>query len=129
MNSWYVLVAARAGHRCEYCRAPESIFNIPFEVDHIHPRSLGGGDDDRNLALACRSCNLAKSDHCNATVPESGRIFHPRQDRWDDHFAVSPQMTIVGKTPVGRTTVELLRMNRLRALAARHSWKAIGLYP
>jgi pyruvate-formate lyase-activating enzyme len=34
----YTLVAKRAKHRCEYCHAPEIIFNLAFEVDHIVPR-------------------------------------------------------------------------------------------
>ena len=37
MNDWYPLVAERAGHRCEYCLAPEAVFNFPFEVEHIFP--------------------------------------------------------------------------------------------
>ena len=39
MNPRYAPVAERAGHRCEYCRAPEAIFNFPFEVEHIVPTS------------------------------------------------------------------------------------------
>jgi hypothetical protein len=38
------------------------------------------------------------------------RLFHPRLDNWNDHFA-SSEARIVGKTPVGRTTVWLLEMN------------------
>jgi len=30
MNPHYARVAQRAGHRCEYCRAPEAVFNFPF---------------------------------------------------------------------------------------------------
>jgi hypothetical protein len=32
MNPHYEVVALRAGHRCEYCHAPEAVFNFPFEV-------------------------------------------------------------------------------------------------
>lgn len=35
MNPHYPLVARRAGHRCEYCRAPEAVFNFPFEVERL----------------------------------------------------------------------------------------------
>ncbi len=45
MNRLYPLVAQRAGHRCEYCRAPEEIFSFPFEVEHINPKSRKGPDD------------------------------------------------------------------------------------
>jgi len=43
------IVASRANHRCEYCGAPESIFNFPFEVEHFLPPSLGGSNDANNL--------------------------------------------------------------------------------
>lgn len=58
MNPNYAEVALRAGHRCEYCHALEAVFNFPFEVEHVTPVALGGGDTAENLALACRSCNL-----------------------------------------------------------------------
>jgi hypothetical protein len=85
MNPRYPIVAERAGHRCEYCHAPEAIFNLPFDVEHIIPTSLDGSDDDSNCALACRSCNLHKSDQLEGLDEVAGeriRLFHPRHDRW-----------------------------------------------
>ena len=38
------------------------------------------------------------------------RLFHPRQDRWDEHFERNGVL-IVGRTAVGRATVGLLKMN------------------
>lgn len=37
MNPYYGAIAERANHRCEYCHAPELVFNFPFEVEHIIP--------------------------------------------------------------------------------------------
>ncbi|PZV17903.1 MAG: hypothetical protein DCF21_08980 [Leptolyngbya sp.] len=54
MNLRYNSVASRAGHRCEYCRAPELVFNFSFEVEHIVLLAKGGTSQDDNLALACR---------------------------------------------------------------------------
>ena len=90
MNPNYARVAQRAGHCCEYCQAPEVIFNFPFEVEHMVPLGLGGPDDDENLALSCRSCNIFRSDALGGTDPESGTIvglFNPRQNAWRDHFS------------------------------------------
>ena len=42
MNPLYPAVAERTGFRCEYCRAPERVFNFAFEVEHIYPRKEGG---------------------------------------------------------------------------------------
>ena len=61
MNPHYPLVAPRAAHHCEYCRAPEAVFNMAFEVEHIIPPLHGGLDEASNWALACRSCNLCTS--------------------------------------------------------------------
>ena len=69
MNPRYPPVARRAAHRCEYCHAPEALFNFPFEVEHITPLCREGADDLLNLALACRSCNLYKADHLSGNDP------------------------------------------------------------
>jgi 5-methylcytosine-specific restriction endonuclease McrA len=53
--SAYAFVAERAGHRCEYCLAPEALFNSPFDVDHVVPIAHGGGRSADNLALALPS--------------------------------------------------------------------------
>ncbi len=81
MNPFYTLVADRASHRCEYCHAPELVFNFPFEVEHIIPLYRSGADAEFNLALACRSCNLHKGTRISGIEPESDteiRLFHPR---------------------------------------------------
>ncbi|MBD2742334.1 HNH endonuclease signature motif containing protein [Coleofasciculus sp. FACHB-1120] len=115
MNPFYTLVADHAAHQCEYCHAPELVFNFPFEVEHIVPLYRGGADAEFNLALACRSCNLRKGTRISGVEPESNtpiRLFHLRQDQWDDHFQVdSSSGTLVGKTPIGRVTIACLEMN------------------
>ena len=91
MNPHDPLVAQRAAHLCEYCQATETVFNLPFEVEHIIPLIHGGLDDDSNWALSCRSCNLQKSVYVEGIDPETRttvRLFHPRQDRWAEHFLV-----------------------------------------
>jgi hypothetical protein len=133
MNSQYSQVAERAAHRCEYCRAPEAIFNFPFEVEHIVPTSKRGADDAANLALACRSCNLFKLDHLAGidldTNQEAG-LFNPRRDSWHEHFNVEPDSAkIRGKTAAGRATIERLRMNSPLQVPARAAWMRLGLLP
>ena len=133
MNPRYAAVALRAGHRCEYCHAPEAVFNIPFEVEHIVPSSAGGLDTEANLALACRSCNLHKASHLSGMDPETKaltRLFHPREDRWEEHFRADVETARVeGRTPVGRAAVVRLAMNSEAQLAARRQWTRLGLFP
>jgi hypothetical protein len=122
----YPAVARRARHRCEYCRAPESIFNIEFEVEHIVPRASGGPDELPNLALACRSGNLRKGTGQRARDPRTSDLvplFNPREDAWGEHFQLSLRsFQVEGLTAVGRATVRRLGMNRPVALRARRLW-------
>lgn len=133
MNPRYPLVAARAGHRCEYCHAPEAIFNFPFEVEHVIPVRRASTDSADNWALSCRSCNLFKRDRVTAEDPETGRqitLFHPRADSWDEHLQIELESArVVGRTPTGRATVECLRMNANAQVAARRQWIRLGLFP
>ncbi len=46
---------------CTYCGAPETT-DSPLTIDHIVPLARGGTNRVENLAVACRRCNLAKSD-------------------------------------------------------------------
>jgi hypothetical protein len=133
VNPRYPAVAERAGHRCEYCRAPETIFNLVFEVEHLVPTSRGGSDDLANLALACRACNLHKADQVDGRDEETGsvfRLFDPRAQRWEEHFAVDAATgAIRGSTAVGRVTVACLQMNRPPQLAARLQWMRLAIFP
>jgi hypothetical protein len=58
------------------------------------------------------------------------RLFHPREDRWEDHFQVATMSgEIVGCTPIGRVTVACLEMNSMAQVAARQQWMRLGLFP
>jgi hypothetical protein len=133
MNPLYPLVTRRAGHRCEYCRAPEAIFNLTFEVEHIIPTSQDGSDNESNCALACRSCNVYKSNRIEGfdlVTGETVPLLHPRRDAWGTHFRVDMEgASILGITPTGRVSVAILQMNRPVQLAARRQWTLLGLFP
>lgn len=132
MNPNHPAVSVRAGERCEYCRAPEQAFNFAFEVEHIIPPKLGGSDSEDNWALACRSCNVHKGFATVAVDPPSGptvRLFHPRTDRWVDHFSHdSVSGEIHGLTAIGRATAARLRFNFPAQLSSRRLWHRHGLY-
>lgn len=84
-----------------------------FHVEHIIARKHGGRDEMDNLAWACIFCNLYKGPNLASFDPDSGelsRLFHPRRDRWEEHFRMTGSQ-IIGLTPVGRTTGWLLELN------------------
>lgn len=48
----------RDGFKCQYCgRTPP---DVVLHVDHVVPKSGGGGSEDDNLLTACADCNLGK---------------------------------------------------------------------
>jgi HNH endonuclease len=126
-------VQARARHLCEYCRCPAEFATQSFTVEHIHPRDLGGETVLENLAWACFGCNGHKHTATHGVDPETGErmaLFHPRRQRWSEHFAWSADFTrIDGRTPYGRATIEVLRMNRTGIVNLRRVLVASGLHP
>ncbi len=133
MNPLHPAISLRAGKRCEYCHAPESVSNFFFEVEHIMPESAGGTKDAHNLALACRACNAYKGARQSGIDPitsKSVSLFHPRQDRWNDNFRVDTQTNlIIGLTETGRATVATLQINHPVQVEARIFWKRLLLFP
>ena len=114
-------IRRRAGNRCEYCRLSQEYSHRTHPIEHIVAKQHGGSDDAENLALACHRCNLQKGPNLTGCDPESGDIvplFHPRRDRWADHF-IFQGPRIVGLTAIGRTTVLVLGMNDARRLDLR----------
>jgi 5-methylcytosine-specific restriction endonuclease McrA len=47
---------AKWKRRCAYC----GVENVPLQIEHIHPKALGGTDRISNLCLACKPCNTKK---------------------------------------------------------------------
>ena len=90
----------------------------------------GGNTTSANLAWACFSCNLRKGPNIAGIDPESGvltRLYHPRTDQWTDHFEWHG-VTLVGKTAVGRTTVEVLAINDADSVAVREALRDEGIF-
>lgn len=128
------LVEDRAHYRCEYCQAPMFLAGYRFHIEHIEPQSQGGDDLPKNLALACASCNLHKGSKTfgvSATNGRKYRLFHPRRDKWSDHFAWSQDYTeIVGITERGHVTVRELSFNEAPdRQKARTLWHSCGYLP
>ena len=127
------IIQERARGRWEYCQSPVGFSTAPFTVEHIHPKSLGGPTTLENLAFACAGCNGHKATKTRALDPETGAavpLFHPRRQRWENHFKWSEDATLViGLTPTGRATVEALRLNRPGLVNLRRVMRLAGEHP
>ena len=127
------MVAERAGHLCEYCRTRDEFSASSFCIEHIIPQAAGGSAHLVNLAFACGGCNGHKSDKQMALDPATGelvRLFNPRKQAWETHFAWSANTwLVVGLTPVGRATVQALQLNRTPLVNLRRVLRAAREHP
>ena len=110
---------------------PQALYLLPFQIDHIIARKHGGATVADNLALACFRCNAHKGPNVAGFDPETGelvRLFHPRKDRWEEHFRWrGPQL--VSLTAIGRVTVQVLAINDPGYMAVRHALIEEGVFP
>ena len=124
-------VARRAHHRCEYCLIHQDDIAFRPHIDHIVSRKHGGLSDIENLAYACALCNRSKGSDLasiNGRGDEIVRMFHPRHDRWADHFQLDG-CSIRAISEVGAATSELLKFNAPERLAERSLLQSLGSYP
>jgi hypothetical protein len=127
-------VRAAAKNRCGYCLSPQRLVMARLEIEHIIPRSKGGGDEEANLWLACRLCNSHKASKTHEIDPvteEVVSLFNPRTQDWFAHFRWSRDgIRVIGLTPIGRATVIALHLDSDRdALKVRQAWVDADWHP
>jgi 5-methylcytosine-specific restriction endonuclease McrA len=102
-------IIAAADYRCEYCKSSSRLTGTPLVMEHILPRSLGGTDDQENLAASCYRCNEFKGAKTHAIDPDTDQLvelFNPRMQIWTEHFVWENNGTLIsGLTKIGRATV------------------------
>ena len=87
---------ARDGYSCQYCGS-----STRLTVDHVVPRSRGGGSGWENVVTSCAPCNSRKGDHLpgeikmfpkNKPRPPSASVFitvaaPKRPKSWEPYLA------------------------------------------
>ena len=124
-------VRQRAGAICEYCRMPQQYDLLIFQIDHVIARKHHGTDELENLALACFACNNHKGPNIAGVDPNTGeiaRLFHPRQDYWEDHFKWHGAV-LIGRTSIGRATIDVLAINLFHRVQLRLMLILEGVFP
>jgi 5-methylcytosine-specific restriction endonuclease McrA len=91
-------VLGRDGHTCVYCgagvgerRHGRALTRADFTVDHLIPRSRGGGNTWGNTACACRWCNGRKG---NRMPHEAGMRL-----RWEPKTPRVSYLVVSGEVP------------------------------
>lgn len=109
----------------------QSLQGATFHVEHCIPQSRGGLSQFDNLAWACPSCNLHKSDRVEVPLPDSNvrvPLFNPRTNEWHDHFCWNGY-ELAGLTDIGHATVEALFLNQERRIRIRQAEELFELFP
>lgn len=104
---------------------------FPHQADHILSLKHGGITEPENLAYACAICNRRKGSDIASVDLGSGELiplFHPRLDRWSDHFRLDSEW-IIPMSRTGEATIRLLGMNIMERLAERRLLQSLGRYP
>lgn len=89
------------GKPCAICNDNDG----PFEVDHINPKSNGGGSESDNLQKICRRCNRDKNNY--VADEETGALVRPV-------VHVATAATVYGSEPLFRTLHAETRYSVLR---------------
>lgn len=127
------VVLGRAGYACEYCLLPQSLHPGSYEVEHVIPKQHGGRTVLSNLAYSCLHCNRHKGPNLSGidyvtSRTKLVRLFNPRRHKWLHHFRWDGPF-LVGRTPIGRVTVQVLAMNDPIRVALRQELIDEGLFP
>lgn len=70
-----------------------------------------------SIAICTKGTNLTGIDPETSEITE---LFHPRRQRWEDHFEWQG-IYLIGKTATGRTTIRVLNINSEDQVALRSS--------
>ena len=123
------LVVVRADNLCEYCLIHHDHTFWGCEIEHIISEKHGGADREAdNLRVGVRLLQQLYRAVISLPCPTPGRLcrlFHPRLDRWSDHFELSGDV-IRPLTEIAEATIRLLRINDVGAAAMNercYAWK------
>jgi hypothetical protein len=120
----------KAEGRCEYCHIHNDDSYLPHEVDHIYAEKHGGTTTEDNLCLCCMICNRYKGSDLASLDPITGEItplFHPRKDKWDEHFHLSGAV-IEPVSAQARVTIKLLQLNKPDRVLERRQLILMGRF-
>lgn len=125
------VVRRRANDTCEYCQMQQALYRSSFQADHIIADTHGGPATSSNLCWTCFHCNLHKGTNLSGIDPKTGKkawLFDPRKRKWSRHFRWDGPI-LVGRTPVGRATIEVLKINDEDYVQTRAALIGEGVFP
>lgn len=110
---------------------PQEFDENTFEVDHIIAIKHDGPTVAGNLALSCFYCNSFKGSDIagqDKATRRLTRLFNPRRHKWSRHFRWHGGF-LIGRSPIGRVTIALLKINDPLRVELREELIAVGAFP
>jgi 5-methylcytosine-specific restriction endonuclease McrA len=88
----YQSIFERDNFTCQYCGLDaskdfETWWHANLNIDHIVPKSRGGSiDDEKNLVVACRACNLYKGSSACSSIEEARKVIAEKRAQAETWF-------------------------------------------
>jgi len=134
-------------NKCAYCESPLSPASVSGDIDTFRPKSNSRGlekDFSRehywwltyewgNLYFSCEKCNRFKSSwfpvegkrakiltpYSNIYIEEKALLIDPCNDKPEEHLVYDEKGKVDFLTSKGKTTIEILKLNRADLVSAR----------
>jgi len=103
----------------------------PFRSINIIAEKHGGLTRLENLAYSCLHYNAFKGPNIAGVNQETGdvvRLFHPRKDIWEEHFAWNGSR-LLSPTSIGQVTIAVLAINVPYRREVRQALIAEDVFP
>lgn len=109
-------ILSRDRYCCSYCGRRYNAGKLG--IDHFYPRIKYPelANDLENMVLSCAECNAIKGG-----IDPTNLIFNPRSGNYSDHVERLSTGYLSGKTPLGKSTIHTLKLNRPNLVSWRHS--------
>ncbi len=109
-------IRERVGGLCESCHLPDTSTTLPFQIDHIIAEKPAGRTILENLAYCCLHGNALKGPNIagvDRETQEVVRVFHPRNDRWEEQrFGRLTSLRVYSHHERGTPSAEALRLGQ-----------------
>lgn len=107
----------RFGFACGYCGVSEVEVGSELTVDHFHPQSQNGADDESNWIYCCFACNTFKGAYWPLGETQLA-LLKPHDDDFSLHLGERDGV-LIGLSPRGEWHIEQLHLNRAPLVAHR----------
>jgi 5-methylcytosine-specific restriction endonuclease McrA len=100
-------------NRCAYCNSKLGLTSPP-EIDQFYPKSIypKRANQLENLLLCCSVCNRNKANSFPVDKDGLPLLLNPRFDNFADHIKIEKDGKATAITERGKTTIEILKLNR-----------------